>query len=299
VSDDRKRDGSSGSGSARAGEAPPPLDLGAFPGTENAEDQPKRVQVIGAIATGVAHEFNNLLTIALGSLEQLRRQTLDERGREQLERADWSVRQAGRLARQILTFVRRDAGQPQQVDVNAVIGEFDKIMTHATGDGSRLIFELCNEPLPVHLDPGQLELTLLNLVRNATDAMSDHGSITIRTAAHQVDGLDGQQTVEILVSDTGEGMPPEVADRATASFFTTKPEGQGTGLGLWMVKRFVANCGGKLEIESAVGRGTTVRLVFPRAEPLSLQRPLVTSGATRPALPDLLTTFRGDAHSAS
>ena len=208
-------DGSAGPQFAPTGDAPPSRHVVSVPGTETADNQPKRMQVIGAIATGVAHEFNNLLTVALGSLEQLRRQTLDERGREQLERAEWSVRQAGCLARQVLTFVRRDAGQPQQVDVNAVIGGFDKIMSHASSDGTRLVLALCDEPLPVHLDPSQLELALLNLVRNATDAMSGDGSITIRTRAHRIDGLDGPRTVEVSVSDTGTGMPPEIAQHAT------------------------------------------------------------------------------------
>jgi signal transduction histidine kinase len=277
VSDHRKRDSSAGSKLIPASEWSAAQKVAAqkvkdCSRTETSAIQPERVQVIGAMASGMAHEFNNLLTIALGSLEQLRRQTLDERGRDQLERADWSVRQAGRLARQVLSFVRRDAGQPQQVDVNAVIGEFDKIMGHATSDRTRLIFELSDEALPVYLDPGQLELALLNLVRNAADATADRGSITIRTTAHQIDGTQGRQIVEISVSDTGTGMPLEVAERATTLFFTTKSEGQGTGLGLWMVKRFVASCGGKLDIDTVVGRGTTVRLVFPRADPAASGR---------------------------
>jgi len=259
--------GSSGSQSAPAAEAAPPHQVGTQPRTEDLENRPERVEVIGSIATGVAHEFNNLLTIALGSLEQLRRQTLDERGQEQLQRVEWSVHQAGRLAKQVLSFVRREADQPQHVDLNAVIGEFDKIMSHAASDGIRLILELCQGPLPICLDPGQLELALLNLVRNATDAMSGNGTITIRTEAHQRDGLDGQQTVEVSVSDTGAGMPPEVVGRATTSFFTTKPHGKGTGLGFWRVKRFVASCRGELDIGTSVGCGTTVRLIFPRAEP--------------------------------
>ena len=266
MSDDRKRDGSETAGqSTAAAESAPSFQAGTRLSPEFSESQPERVAIIGTIATGLAHEFNNLLTVALGSLEQLRRQALDERGREQLDRAEWSVRQAGRLARQVLSFVRRDAGQPQRVDLNEVIGEFDKIMSHAASDRTRLILELCQEPLPIYLDPGQLELALLNLVRNAADAMSDSGSIIIRTAAHQSDGLDRQQMVEVAVTDTGTGMPPEIVERATTSFFTTKPQGQGTGLGLWMVKRFATACGGKLDIETVLGRGTTMRLVFPRA----------------------------------
>lgn len=267
MSDDWNRNGNEDGQSAPTMELAFALDGDTPSSLQSPGNQPERIQVIGAIAAGIAHEFNNLLTIALGSLEQLRRQTLDDRGQEQLERADWSVRQAGRLARQVLSFVRRDAGQPQQVDLNAVIGEFDKIMSHAIGDGTSLDLQLWHEPLPVRLDPGQLELALLNLVRNATDAMSDSGCVVIRTSAHQGDGLDGGQTVEVSVSDTGTGMPPEIVERATTSFFTTKPPGHGTGLGLWMVKGFVADCGGKLDITTAVGRGTTVRLVFPRAAP--------------------------------
>jgi signal transduction histidine kinase len=237
----------------------------ALPGTGILENQSQRVELLGGMAAGMAHEFNNLLTIALGSLEQLRRQSLDERGHMQLERAEWSVRQAGRLAQQVLSFVRREAGELQHVDLNVIIGAFDKIMSHAAGDRIRFVLELYRMPLPVRLDPHQFELALLNLVRNATDAMSGSGAVTIRTVAHRSDGPEGQQTVEVSVSDTGSGMPPEIVERATTSFFTTKPRGKGTGLGLWMVKRFAAASGGKLGIDTEVGRGTTVRLVFPRA----------------------------------
>jgi len=244
---------------------------GAFtqPDLEQAslENQSNRVEILGGMAAGLAHEFKNLLTIALGSLEQLRRQSLDERGHMQLERVEWSVQQAGRLAQQILSFVRREAGEPKHMDLNGIIGEFDKIIGLATGDKTRLVLELCQEPLPVRLDPDQLELALLNLVRNATDAMSGSGAVILRTVAHPSN--ERQQTVEVSVSDTGSGMPPEIVERATTPFLTTKARGKGTGLGLWMVKRFAAAAGGKLDIDTHVGRGTTVRLIFPRAEPLS------------------------------
>jgi signal transduction histidine kinase len=263
VQDARKQEGGGSSQSAPAG----PVLSHSLTGTGVRENQSQRVEILGRMAAGVAHEFNNLLTIALGSLEQLRRQSLDERGHMQLERAEWSVRQAGRLAQQVLSFVRREAGEPKHVDLNVVVRGFDKIMSHAAGDRTRLVLELYQEPLPVRLDPDQFELALLNLVRNATDAMSGSGAVTIRTVAHRSNGSEGQQTVEVSVSDTGSGMPPEIVERATTSFFTTKPRGKGTGLGLWMVKRFAAASGGKLGIDTQVGRGTTVRLVFPRAEP--------------------------------
>ena len=222
VQDARKMDGGGSSQSASAG----PVLSHSLTGPGVPENQSQRVEILGRMAAGVAHEFNNLLTIALGSLEQLRRQSLDERGHMQLERAEWSVRQAGRLAQQVLSFVRREAGEPKHVDLNVVVGEFDKIMSHAAGDRTRLVLELYQEPLPVRLDPNQLELALLNLVRNATDAMSGSGAVTIRTVAHRSNGSEGQQTVGVSVSDTGSGMPPEIVERATTSFFTTKPRGK-------------------------------------------------------------------------
>jgi signal transduction histidine kinase len=117
--------------------------------------------------------------------------------------SSWTARQ------QVLSFVRRDTGQSQHVDLNAVINEFDKIISHTLTERTRLVLELCQEPLPVYLDPGQLELALLNLVRNATDAMSGSGTVIIRTAVHRSDAPTGRQTVEVSVSDTGTGMPPE------------------------------------------------------------------------------------------
>jgi signal transduction histidine kinase len=112
----------------------------------------------------------------------------------------------------------------------------------------------------------QMELALLNLLRNATDAMPPGGTITLRTAITEGNSIDGSQCVAVSVTDTGTGMPPVLAARATAAFFTAKPRGQGTGLGLWMVKRFATSCGGKRDIQTAHGRGTTVPLVLPRTE---------------------------------
>ena len=231
---------------------------------EIVRQQSKRVEALGAMTAGVAHEFNNLLTLVLGSLELLHRQPLDGRGEQQLQRAEWGVRQAGRLAQQVLSFVRRESRETQVVDLNSVLGEFDKMLGHIAGDDAILVMELAEEPLPVRLDPGQLELALLNLVRNAADAMSDNGQVILRTSGRSPGHAPGPPMVEVSVSDTGTGMPPEVVQSATDSFFTTKEPGRGTGLGLWMVQRFVRACKGKLEIETAVGQGTTVRLMFPR-----------------------------------
>jgi signal transduction histidine kinase len=234
---------------------------------EIVREHAERAEVLGILAAGIAHEFNNLLTVVLGSLEQLRRQPLDERGQKQLDRAEWGVRQAGRLSRQVLSFARPPSSGARIVDLNEVLGAFNKLLGHAVGDGASLVLQLAPQPLPVRLDAGQLELAVLNLVRNAADAMPAPGPIIVRTAGQQVDSFGGQPTVEVSVSDTGTGMPPEVLERATNAFFTTKQPGRGTGLGLWMVKRFVAAYGGKMDIQTAVGQGTTVRLVFLHADP--------------------------------
>ena len=223
------------------------------------------------MAAGRAHELNNLLTIVLGSLEQMRRQPLDERGQQQLERAQWGARQAGRLSRQALSSARHDSDDEPLVDLNEAVGAFVRTMGRGAmgqcaGDGIRLVVETAPGPLPTRLDLGQLELALLNLVRNAADAMPGGDPVVLRTARHRTVGLGDGSTIEVSVSDTGTGMAPETVQRATAAFFTTKGRGRGTGLGLWMVQRFAQESGGKVEIETALSRGTTVRIILPRSE---------------------------------
>ena len=217
----------------------------------------------GAYGASLVHDLNNLLTVVLGSVEQLRRQHLDDRGQVQLDRASWGARQAGLLARQLLASARGETG-PELLDLNRAVGTFGAMIGGVVGDGVGLAVELAPTELPARLDPSQLELALLNLVRNAADAMPGGGTVVIRTAGPRMDGLGDQCTVEIAVSDTGTGMAPGITGQASDAFFTTKGR-QGTGLGLWMVQRFATEAGGKLDVETAPGRGTTVRLVLPRA----------------------------------
>ena len=126
-----------------------------------------------------------------------------------------------------------------------------------------VVLELAPEPLAARIDPGQMELALLNLVRNAADAIPQGGRIVVSTRLRRYDDVTGAAAVEIAVSDTGVGMAPEVVRRATEPFFTTKERGKGTGLGLSMVNGFAEQSDGRMEIESVPGAGTTVRLVFP------------------------------------
>lgn len=219
----------------------------------------------GALSADAMHEMANLMTVVLGSLEQLRRQPLGEQGQRQLARAEWGARQAARLTRQALSQVQGGNGTAAVVDLNAVVGGFVYVMGEQAGQGVRLTAELAPGRLPVRLDAGLLELVLLNLVRNAADAMPDGGQVVLRTKGPRLDGLGDQLAAEVAVSDSGTGMAPDVAQHATEAFFTTKPNGKGTGLGLWMAHRFASTHAGKISIETASGQGTTVRLSLPYA----------------------------------
>jgi signal transduction histidine kinase len=187
------------------------------------------------------------------------------RGLELLQRAEWGARQAARVTGQVLSFARGEGREEQDADLNEAVTGFDKVLTHAAGGSTEVAFDLAPRPLPARLELGQLELALINLVRNASDAMAGSGRIVVRTSGHPTDGLDGRGTVEVSVIDTGPGMADAVVSQATEPFFTTKASGDGTGLGLWMVRRFMESCGGKLAIESEPNRGCTMRLIFPRA----------------------------------
>lgn len=220
---------------------------------------------LGSLGVDVAHELANLLTVVTGSMEQLRRQPLDKQGQEQLARAEWGALHAAQLMRQVLSQAQGGDGEAGfgVVDLNAAVGRFVAAMGQQVDAQVRLAAELAPGRLPVRLDPALLDLVLLNLVRNAADAMPDGGTVTIRTCGPRLDGLGDQLATEVTVSDTGTGMVPAVAGRAAEAFFTTKPHGKGTGLGLWMAHRFASTYGGKITIETVQGQGTTVHLALP------------------------------------
>ena len=229
-------------------------ELGRFASAERA-DRP--------VAADAAHELANLMTVVLGSLEQLRGQPLDAQGHQQLGRAEWGARQAARLTRQVLSRTQGRDEKPGVTDLNEAVSGFAAAMGRHLEGGALVAVELASAWLPVRVDAGLLELVLLNLVRNAADAMPPGGEVVVRTHGPRLDGLGDQLTVEVSVSDSGTGMSPAVARRATEAFFTTKAHGKGTGLGLWMAERFAKAHDGKVAIRTEEGRGTVVRLVFP------------------------------------
>ncbi len=224
--------------------------------------QAQRMEALGHLTARVAHEFNNLMTIVLANLQRLAQEQDPERRAGQVARADWGAQRAARLTEQMLSFARRRFDDAQVVDVNATVRDCDAILDQMAGHQLSVVLELADGPLPARLDPAQLELVLLNLVRNAADASSPGGRIVVRSRRCRLDGGDA---VGVAVINHGIGMTDQVKAQATQSFFTTKQPGWGTGLGLPMVKEFAEHHGGRLEICSAPGQGTTIDLVLPMA----------------------------------
>ncbi len=227
--------------------------------------QSQRMETLGSMASSLAHEFNNLMTIVLANLERLQTEADAGRRHRQIERAGWGARRAARLTDQMLSFARRQFHDDRVLDVNATLANCDAILDQMAGSTVEVRLELADQPLLASVDASQLEMALLNLVRNAADAVPPGGEIAITTRPRRYDGPGSGPALEIAVADAGTGMTPEVARRALEPFFTTKPVGKGTGLGLSMVKGFVEQSNGKLELETQPGLGTTIRLVFPEA----------------------------------
>ena len=226
--------------------------------------QSHRMEALGSMASGMAHEFNNLMTVVLASLERAAEEQDEAKRSRQIGRANWGAQRAARLTSQMLSFARRQFHDNKVIEVGDLLRDFDNILDQMAGDGVRVTLDLPSEPLLVAIDAAQMELALLNLVRNAADAMPKGGEIIIRARARPATAEDGGDTVEIVVIDSGSGMVDTVARRATEPFFTTKETGKGTGLGLSMVNGFVEQSGGKLQIDTTPGMGTAVRLIFPR-----------------------------------
>ncbi|NOY90879.1 MAG: response regulator [Deltaproteobacteria bacterium] len=221
--------------------------------------QTQRLEAVGRLAGGVAHDFNNLLTVILGVAEEI--STLD--GAEAL--AD-EIKQAGRravqLTRQLLVFSRHQKQTLGRVDLNRVVTDVAKMLRRVIGEDVTLELALDPECCPVEADVGQLEQVLMNLAVNARDAMPGGGRLIIQTSREQTRAL-------LSVQDTGHGMDEEVRFQAFEPFFTTREVGKGTGLGLSIVYGIVKQSGGHVQIESAPGEGTTMRVSLPLAEQLA------------------------------
>jgi PAS domain S-box-containing protein len=237
----------------------------------------QRMEALGQLTGGLAHDFNNLLQVVTGSLEMLRplvEEGDNPRARRRHEGALEATRRGATLTRQLLAFARRQRLDGRATDVNATLTGMAELLARSLGPGLRVKLDLAPALPPARLDAGQLEAGLLNLLFNARDAMPDGGEAVITTrllgdaeatcgSAPDEDTSIGGGFVEVAVRDQGVGIPPEIIDRVTEPFFTTKDVGRGSGLGLAQVYGFVRQSGGNLRIESAPGAGTIVRLRFP------------------------------------
>ncbi|PWC40902.1 PAS domain-containing sensor histidine kinase [Azospirillum sp. TSO35-2] len=244
--------------------------------------QSQKMEAIGQLTGGVAHDFNNLLQAISSSLE-----LIDQRlaaGRAPQVAADIApfaataraaVDRAASLTRRLLAFARRQPLRPERTDLNALVDGLWELLHRSVGEAIRLERRPSAALWPVRADVSQIENALLNLVINARDAMPDGGTLTIETANAPVGpaeiagepGVEPGDYVAVTVADTGTGMPPEVLSRVYEPFFTTKPIGQGTGLGLSQLYGFARQSGGFVRIDSTVGQGTAVRLFLPRHHP--------------------------------
>lgn len=252
----------------------------------------ERLEALGQLAAGVAHDFNNLLTVMLANASLIRLNLTAEPGEEPdptvsavrrcAAEIELSATHAAGLARRMLSFGRSDQTEPTIVRLDALIADTATTLRHTVGPQIELSIDVGADCWPVMIDGGEFERGLLNLAANGRDAMAGRGELVIATdnidlagprEAPHPDAAPGRY-VRLTVTDTGEGMTPEVAERAFEPFFTTKPEGQGAGLGLATVYAAVRSAGGWVGIDSAPGVGTKVSVWLPAVDAAQ-----VTAGA--------------------
>jgi PAS domain S-box-containing protein len=241
---------------------------------EEALLQSQKMEAVGQLTGGLAHDFNNLLAGISGSLELM--QTRMQQGRlNDVERyiaaAQGATKRAAALTHRLLAFSRRQTLDPKPTNVNRLIDGMQDMIQRTVGPSITVEAVGAGSLWPVLVDPSQLENSLLNLCLNSRDAMPHGGRITIETANRWLDeqaakkqDLPEGQYLSLCVTDTGTGMPPEVIARVFEPFYTTKPIGEGTGLGLSMIYGFAKQSGGQVRIYSEVGKGTTVFIYLPR-----------------------------------
>jgi signal transduction histidine kinase/ActR/RegA family two-component response regulator len=266
---------------------------------EEALQQAQKIEAIGRLAAGVAHDINNTLNAIMGSTFALRHElTSYGRSFQDLENIALACDRGAQLTRNLLGFARKSCSRTESFSLNSVVREVQVLITRTVKKSIRVETKLAEPAALMRGDEAQVEHAIMNLCLNAIDAMEDQGTLTIATATHH-------ETVSVSVADTGTGMDEQIREQAFEPFFTTKPVGKGTGLGLSMVYGTVQAMHGTITLSTKVGAGTTITLTFPRvvepapiasvsppqhAEPLSLagstilvidDEPLVLRAAVR------------------
>lgn len=258
--------------------------------------QSQRLDAIGKLTGGLAHDFNNLLAAILSGLGLLERgASLDDQSRQVLELMRRSAKQGADLVTRMLAFSRRQTLKPQAVRLAGFGDTMNGLVAPVLGGLIRFDWQIDDTVWPVHVDAGQLELALMNLVFNARDAMPSGGTIVVHAKNRALNAtsqdLAAGEYVIVTVKDTGSGIPPDILEKVIEPFFTTKPVGKGTGLGLSTVYGFMKQSGGSLRIDSAPGRGTAMELWLPRSfdnsfndNAASNEEPVTYSGKETPSV---------------
>ncbi|APZ99123.1 hybrid sensor histidine kinase/response regulator [Sphingopyxis sp. QXT-31] len=243
--------------------------------------QAQKMEAVGQLTGGIAHDFNNMLAVVVGGLELAQRLVVDapEKAQRHLSNAMDGANRAADLTRRLLAFARSEPARPEMIVVDESIASFAELIERTIGDRIALTLDLRAAGLAAWLDRQQFENALLNLAVNARDAMDGHGALTIRT-------LRDEQTeagaLAVQVIDTGCGMAPEVLERVFDPFYTTKPAGQGTGLGMSQVFAFCRQSGGEVQIASTEGEGTRVAMLLPVARPVEAAEPELVAPVAEP-----------------
>ncbi|OYX12016.1 MAG: hypothetical protein B7Z15_10685 [Rhizobiales bacterium 32-66-8] len=258
---------------------------------EGAIRQMQKMEAVGQLTGGIAHDFNNMLFVVIGSLQLLQKRLAqgDLKVERYIDSALDGAQRAATLTQRLLAFSRQQPLDPVVVQPDRLVMGMSELLTRTLGERIRVELVATAGLWNICVDPGQTENALLNLAVNARDAMPDGGRLTIETANAYLDeayssdyGISPGQYVLIAVSDSGQGMTPEVVARAFDPFFTTKGVGKGTGLGLSQVFGFMRQSGGHVKIYSELGQGTSVKLYLPRHYGEAALRPLAPQVAGLP-----------------
>lgn len=247
--------------------------------------QAQKIEAIGQLTGGVAHDFNNLLMVISGGLDMLDRQTDPNRRRRLMDGMVQAAQRGASLTKQLLAFSRRQTLRPEPVDVASQMGGMRELLDRSLRGDVHVAFDFPDTLWPVEVDPGELELVILNLAVNARDAMPNGGTIVVR--GENLPDLNDEQIVgdyvRLSVVDTGVGMGPEILARVFEPFFTTKEIGKGSGLGLAQVHGFATQSRGMVRIRSEVGQGTSIELYLPRSHRVPpKERHLIDLNMVRP-----------------
>lgn len=255
---------------------------------EAALRQGQKMEATGQLTGGMAHDFNNILQVIRANLDLLKGEAGDNAAMlSRVQSATAAADRGARLTQQLLAFARRQPLTPQPTNIAKLVGDLADLMRHSLGERIGIELQLADDAWNARIDAGQLENAILNLAINARDAMPDGGKVRVevsnatldrRYAALHPDVTPGPYVL-VDVSDTGTGMPPEIAAQAFDPFFTTKGDGKGTGLGLSMVYGFVRQSNGHIRIDSAIGQGTSIKLYLPRTEDPVVEEPAEPANA--------------------